>query len=36
MKKIDLVQQECRRLQDLLDNFLQFAKAHRLTSSPAT
>jgi two-component system, NtrC family, sensor histidine kinase HydH len=35
MKKIDLVQQECRRLQDLLDNFLQFAKAHRLNLQPS-
>ncbi len=30
MKKIELVQQECQRLQVLLDNFLSFAKAHRL------
>ncbi len=35
MKKIDLVQQECRRLQDLLDNFLHFAKAHRLKLQPS-
>ncbi len=35
MKKIDLVQQECRRLQDLLDNFLHFAKAHRLNLQPS-
>jgi two-component system, NtrC family, sensor histidine kinase HydH len=34
MKKIDLVQRECQRLQDLLDNFLQFAKAHRLNLQP--
>ncbi|MBN1394207.1 MAG: sensor histidine kinase [Pirellulales bacterium] len=34
MKKIELVQQECRRLQDLLDDFLQFAKAHRLDLQP--
>jgi two-component system, NtrC family, sensor histidine kinase HydH len=30
MKKIDLMLGECQRLQDVLDNFLQFAKAHRL------
>jgi len=30
MKKIELVQRECQRLQDLLDHFLRFAKAHRL------
>ena len=35
MKKIDLVQRECQRLQDLLDNFLQFAKAHRLNLQPS-
>lgn len=35
MKKIELVQQECQRLQDLLDNFLQFAKAHRLKLQPS-
>ena len=35
MKKINLVQQECRRLQDLLDNFLHFAKAHRLNLQPS-
>jgi two-component system, NtrC family, sensor histidine kinase HydH len=35
MKKIDLVQRECQRLQDLLDNFLQFAKAHRLNLLPS-
>lgn len=34
MKKIELVQRECQRLQDLLDNFLQFAKAHRLNLQP--
>jgi two-component system, NtrC family, sensor histidine kinase HydH len=34
MKKIELVQQECQRLQDLLDNFLSFAKAHRLRKEP--
>jgi signal transduction histidine kinase len=30
IKKIELVQQECQRLHDLLDDFLSFAKAHRL------
>jgi signal transduction histidine kinase len=35
MKKIDLVQRECQRLQDLLDNFLRFAKAHRLDLQPS-
>ncbi len=35
MKKVELVQQECRRLQDLLDDFLQFAKAHRLNLQPS-
>jgi two-component system, NtrC family, sensor histidine kinase HydH len=34
MKKIDLMQQECQRLQDLLDNFLSFAKAHHLRKEP--
>ncbi len=34
IKKVELVQQECRRLQDLLDDFLQFAKAHRLDLQP--
>ncbi len=34
IKKVELVQQECRRLQDLLDDFLQFAKAHRLNLQP--
>jgi two-component system, NtrC family, sensor histidine kinase HydH len=35
MKKIDLVYQECQRLQDLLDNFLSFTKAHRLKQQPS-
>jgi len=35
MKKIELVQQECRRLQELLDHFLQFAKANRLNLQPS-
>jgi two-component system, NtrC family, sensor histidine kinase HydH len=35
MKKVDLVQQECQRLQDLLDDFLRFSKAHRLNLQPS-
>ncbi|MEN6405649.1 MAG: ATP-binding protein [Thermoguttaceae bacterium] len=35
MKKIELVQHECQRLQDLLDNFLRFTKAHRLNLQPS-
>ena len=35
MKKVELVQQECQRLQVLLDNFLQFSKAHRLNLQPS-
>jgi two-component system, NtrC family, sensor histidine kinase HydH len=35
MKKIDLVQHECQRLQELLDDFLQFARAHRLNLEPS-
>jgi len=35
MKKVDLVHRECQRLQELLDNFLQFAKAHRLDLQPS-
>jgi two-component system, NtrC family, sensor histidine kinase HydH len=34
MKKIELVQNECLRLQDLLDDFLSFARAHRLRKEP--
>ena len=30
IRKVELVQRECRRLQDLLDNFLSYAKAHHL------
>jgi signal transduction histidine kinase len=30
LRKIELVQRECQRLQDLLDNFLSYAKAHHL------
>jgi two-component system, NtrC family, sensor histidine kinase HydH len=35
MRKIDLVHRECQRLQELLDNFLRFAKAHRLNLQPS-
>jgi two-component system, NtrC family, sensor histidine kinase HydH len=35
MKKVELVQRECQRLQELLDNFLQFARAHRLDLQPS-
>jgi len=35
LKKVELVQRECQRLQDLLDNFLHFAKAHRLNLQPS-
>jgi signal transduction histidine kinase len=35
MRKVELVQRECQRLQDLLDNFLHFAKAHRLNLQPS-
>ncbi len=35
MKKVELVQRECLRLQELLDNFLQFAKAHRMNLQPS-
>ncbi len=35
MKKVELVERECRRLQDLLDNFLRFTKAHRLNLQPS-
>jgi two-component system, NtrC family, sensor histidine kinase HydH len=34
LKKVELVQQECQRLHDLLDNFLSFAKAHHLKKVP--
>jgi signal transduction histidine kinase len=30
LRKVELVQRECQRLQDLLDNFLSYAKAHHL------
>jgi signal transduction histidine kinase len=35
LKKVELVERECQRLQILLDNFLQFAKAHRLNLQPS-
>ena len=35
MRKIDLVQRECQRLQDLLDDFLNFAKVRRLKLEPS-
>ena len=35
MRKIDLVQRECQRLQDLLDDFLDFAKVRRLKLEPS-
>ena len=35
MRKIELVQRECQRLQDLLDDFLNFAKIRRLKLEPS-
>ena len=35
LKKIELVERECKRLQDLLDHFLRFTKAHRLNLQPS-
>ena len=35
MRKIDLVQRECQRLQDLLDGFLDFAKVRPLKLEPS-
>ena len=35
LKKVHLVERECLRLQDLLDNFLRFSKAHRLNLQPS-
>ena len=35
MRKIDLVERECQRLQDLLDGFLDFAKVRRLKLEPS-
>lgn len=35
IRKVELVQRECQRLQELLDDFLGFAKAHRLNLQPS-
>ncbi len=35
LKKVDVVQRECQRLQDLLDDFLNFAKVRRLKLQPS-
>ena len=35
LNKVDVVQQECQRLQDLLDDFLNFAKVRRLKLQPS-
>ncbi len=35
LAKVEVVQRECQRLQDLLDDFLNFAKAHRLKLRPS-
>jgi len=35
LKKIERVQEECERLQKILDNFLCFARAHRLNLQPS-
>ena len=35
MRKIELVERECQRLQDLLDGFLDFAKVRRLKLEPS-
>lgn len=35
LKKVEVVQRECQRLQDLLDDFLNFAKVRRLALEPA-
>ena len=35
LKKVELVERECLRLHDLLDNFLRFTKAHRLNLQPS-
>ena len=34
LRKIEVVRRECERLQDLLDDFLRFAKVHRLSVQP--
>ncbi|MBN2578944.1 MAG: sensor histidine kinase [Pirellulales bacterium] len=35
LRKVELVDRECLRLQELLDNFLSYAKAHRLRREPS-
>jgi signal transduction histidine kinase len=35
LQKVNVVQRECQRLQDLLDDFLKFAKANRLDLQPS-
>ena len=35
LRKVDVVQRECQRLQDLLDDFLNFAKVRRLKLQPS-
>ncbi len=35
LSKVNVVQRECQRLQDLLDDFLNFAKAHHLKLQPS-
>ena len=35
LKKVGTVQKECRRLEELLNDFLDFARAHRLDLQPA-
>src|SRR4051812_902855 len=35
LKRVDVVRRECQRLQSLLDDFLNFAKAQRLHLVPA-
>jgi signal transduction histidine kinase len=35
LAKVQVVQRECRRLQDLLDNFLSFAKVRKLNQQPS-
>ena len=35
LAKVEVVQRECRRLQELLDNFLSFAKVRRLNQEPS-
>jgi len=35
LKKVEVVQRECQRLQDLLDDFLNFAKVRQLRTEPS-